>query len=100
LLNLKNKPKMRTFKIALPDNETEEVVISETFEIKGRTFCVHQRYTFDTYTVSDYLTGRLIEQVSGFDSLAMVTASAKMFLEGISEKKWKEVFENTPVINP
>jgi hypothetical protein len=42
----------------------------------------------------------LIEQVSGFDALAMVTASAKMFLEGISEKKWKEVFENTPVINP
>lgn len=90
----------KTFKIALPDNETEEVVIIERFKKRGRTFCIHQRWNSNTYTVSDYLTGRLIEQVSGFDALAMVTASAKMFLEGISEKKWKEVFENTPVINP
>ena len=89
----------RTFKIALPDNETKEVIITETLEIRGRTFCIHSHH-YDSHAVSDYLTGRLIEQVSGFDSLAMVTASAKMFLEGISEKKWKEVFENTPVINP
>ena len=90
---------MKTFKIALPDNQTQEIEIIETIEVRGRTFCIHSHH-YNTHAVSDYLTGCLIEQVSGFDALAMVTASAKMFLEGISDKKWNEVFENTPVINP
>lgn len=85
------------FKIALPDNETIIVEIDDTFTRRGRLWCVHN--FGDTCSVSDYLTGRKIESVSGTFAEEMAVASAQMFIDSISEEKWQKTFAKLAVIN-
>ena len=83
-------------KIAI-ERGTEIVEIIEQFAIRDRVFFAHE--IWGGHAVSDFLTGRRLCSIVGFDSLAVVWAEAEMIINKVPDGKWKSAFKSVPEIN-